>query len=33
MSAWANTQILSSTAQSKREIDELATICLSLIHI
>lgn len=36
MSAWANTQntqkysntqILSSTAQSKREIDELATIC------
>lgn len=27
MSAWANTQILSSTAQSKRGIDELATIC------
>lgn len=27
MSAWSNTQILSSAAQSKREIDELAIIC------
>lgn len=27
MSAWGNTQILSSAAQSKREIDELAIIC------
>lgn len=27
MIAWGNTQILSSAAQSKREIDELAIIC------